>query len=144
MYTCIRIEVFNIRAGGYLPREDDADWGISEWREMAQSARRRDMEDQFRKEAQSQGRAFANTPEQEAQIIKAIEHDKENSAFRDFVGSFGLMQYIVAPIAFYIAILLVTSKSVPKSKRFVAGGMCLLSGACIVLMFYRGYFSSLG
>lgn len=144
MYTCIRVEIFNVRAGGYLPRKSDADWGISTWRTLAPSAVRGVMEKQFRMEAELQGRPADITPAQEAQIAKAIESAEENAAFRGFVETFGLAQYIVAPLAAILGYRLATGKKKQERARWLSPGLAILSGICIVMMFYRGYFTSLG
>ncbi len=47
VYACLRIEVFNTRAGGYLPRQPDPDGRISRWREAASPAVRLAMEERF-------------------------------------------------------------------------------------------------
>ena len=68
--------------------------------------------------------------------------------FNEFVSSFGLLQYLVAPAALLGSVLLlcgVATKPRPLASRVIPTFlMCAASLVCVIMMFYRGYFSSLG
>ena len=56
---------------------------------------------------------------------------------------YGILQYLCAPILLVLSISLFRQRK-PSWVKF-AGGICALAAtAAIVLMFYRGYFTSLG
>ena len=77
---------------------------------------------------------------------KELEADKAraeaNSALFGWVGSFGQLQYLLAPIALILAV----AQSMLRIRwRRIAAIICTCTTVLsIVLMFYRGYFSSLG
>lgn len=110
LFVCIRIEVFNLRAGGYLPRSPDNDHGVSTWRVASPSE------------------------------AKAEEWNR----FRDFVSTWGLAQYVVAPMGVILSLVVLRSARRDRVVVGVSLTTALASAACMGMMFYRGYFSSLG
>ena len=108
LYTSLRIEYLNVRAGSYLPRKNgDADSSLSDgkWRISSEDTGR----DQLRK----------------------------------VVATFGLMQYLLAPLLLALSILVVVRT---KSRRAQLAGSfcCMIALLALTLMYYRGYYSSLG
>ena len=116
------------------------------------------MESQFRHEHERavEGRAepFVLTHDQRLEILDAMEEARMWCSFRAFVSCWGLLQYLLAPAAMLCSVVtfgfgLAKSRSSVKGQRpihpIVIGTSCvILSAACIVMMLYRGYFSSLG
>ena len=141
-FTCVRIETFNCRAGGFLPRADD-DEGHSQWRVLAPNAARIAMEDAIRKTAEMEGKPFVLTPVQEADITEAMRKAQDGCDFRDFVESFGLAQYLVAPGALLLSVLVLRMRKAGKQFRLWGWSLASVCLGCIAMMFYRGYFSAL-
>ncbi len=144
LYTCVRIEIFNFRAGGYLPRHDVGEGNSDQWRTTGSECIRLAWEARFRNQSYIEGKLIRPTAEQEAEIEREIERAEENSDFRDFVSSWGQAQYLVAPLAMWLSMLIVINKAVPRGGRIIAAIAAAASACSIVLMFYRGYFTSLG
>lgn len=144
-YTCIRIEVFNASVGGLLPRSPDTEYGtISTWRCASMSSVRQRMEWKFLNEANEAGRPAVLTEAQQEAITAAQREAVLNNEFREFVGSWGLWQYIVAPLGVVLTLLLPGRRNSPRLVNTLAAAAVLVSSSCVVMMIYRGYFSSLG
>ncbi len=62
---------------------------------------------------------------------------------REIVESYGLMQYLLAPILLMLSVF-VTARSKPLWAKIIASISLLVSVAAIYLAFYREYLSSLG
>lgn len=143
IYTCVRIEVFNHQAGGPLPVKNYELWG-KKWRAGVPSLTRKYEEERLRDIAAAEGRPFEITPEQQAEIDEMVKQVERDGAFRDFVASFGLLQYIVAPTALLLSLILIRSKRLGRRWRIGAGCLATCNLGCIGLMLFRGYFSALG
>lgn len=143
--TCVRIEILNARLGGLLPRELPTT-GSPKWRVTAVSARRWAIEGQLRNE-ESLPYDRPLTDEQEAEIDRRlapmIPQIENNGKLRTLVGTWGLLQYVLAPLCLAWAVRLVLSMRLPRF-RMAAGVFAVCSAISICLMFYRGYFTSLG
>ena len=145
VFICVRVEVFNAQVGGLLPRRDLQDHpGNPKWRVEATIVVRRSREAEFRHQAELAGKSFVLTDAQNREIEAAVERARVDAAFREFVSSWGLLQYVLAPFTFLLGLYLAKSRKAPASHRVGAWVMTVAAAACIVLMFYRGYFSSLG
>jgi TRAP-type uncharacterized transport system fused permease subunit len=62
---------------------------------------------------------------------------------REIVESFGLMQYLLAPILLILSVFVI-ARSNPLWAKIIASVSLLVSVATIYLAFYREYWSSLG
>ena len=139
-HTCLQIEIHNARIGYYLPRNHDAEWGISKWRSspittefMWRQARIRDGSPQYR----------PLTSEEKERMTQDIKHAKLWNELRDWVEGFGLLQYLLIPILIILSIVLIIRKT-PKVVKILASAFLLIGLINGFFMIYRGYFSSLG
>ncbi|MCM3869726.1 MAG: hypothetical protein ND895_03360 [Pyrinomonadaceae bacterium] len=108
LYTSLRIEYLNLRAGSYLPRQDrnaDGSFSDGKWRVSSEYSPR----DQL----------------------------------REVVATFGLMQYLIAPL-----LLMLTVLTVGRTKsgwgRLVGCFSLVIALFALTLMYYREYYTSLG
>src|SRR5262245_29291577 len=62
---------------------------------------------------------------------------------RVIVESYGLLQYLLAPFLFVISILM-WPRHLPSFVRAIVIIYAIIAVCAMLLMFYRGYFSSLG
>jgi len=142
-FICIRIEVFNCQAGGLLPSKELRDTGEpATWREA--SIVRARMEERFLAEANAAGSPAVLTRSQRQEIDQAARKADLNNRFLAFVSTWGLAQYVLAPLAMLLSLGEAVLRRETRRYRQAAcvpAGVALL---CIILMFYRGYFSSLG
>jgi hypothetical protein len=157
VHTCVRIEVLNARSGYYLPRTDFGS-GNPKWRVAAEKlvrlneelmiarSRQADFQAAHPDEEISNEAAFKGppySPAEQATIDAEVDHNQRNSTLRDWVGGMGLLQYVLAPAALLWSLDIVISDR-SRRGRVVAGLCGLLNLICIALMYYRGYWSSLG
>ena len=66
------------------------------------------------------------------------------SEFRDFVSTWGLAQYLIAPGGLAMGVFVAMGRRDARAHRVVGIAAGLVSAACVAMMLYRGYFSSLG
>lgn len=113
LFVSAYIEVMNVRAGGRLPNRE------------------------YRNGDPSQG-----VVKWRISILPASDREISNNRLREFVGTFGLTQYVAAPALIILSGLIL--KNI-KEHKFIAIGLPLAIGilGCF-LMFYRAYFTSLG
>ncbi|HEY4261366.1 MAG TPA: hypothetical protein VGM98_14460 [Schlesneria sp.] len=157
VHTCVRIEVLNARYGYYLPRTDFGS-GNPKWRVadeklfrlreemMIARSRQEDYQAAHPDEGFPDESAFKGPPysvAEQATIDAEVDHNRRNSTLRAWVGSMGLLQYVLAPAALFWSLDIVVSDRL-RGRRVVAGLCGLLNLICIALMYYRGYWSSLG
>ena len=102
------------------------------------------MEKRFLEEAEAAGRPAVLTEEQTAEIARTVQEGRAWNAFHDFVESWGLLQYLLAPFTFVFALWLAAQKELGSHRRVAAVFIAAVCATCIVLMFCRGYFTSLG
>ena len=108
VYTSLRIEYLNVRAGSYLPRHDrkaDGSFSDGKWRVSSEYTPR----DQLRK----------------------------------MVATFGLMQYLIAPLLLMLSVLTVV-RTKSGWVRLFGSCCCVIALSALTLMYYRGYYTSLG
>ncbi len=138
LLICILIEFLNNTTDNYLPRKDSGKWRQSiflseeRWREIYSS--------------QKGDESLLSRPLTKAESIqmeKDISRGTAKNALLGAVSSFGLLQYIFAPSSFILSIIIAT-RNRKKLKIIVSSFFAISSFICIVLMLYRGYFTSLG
>ena len=139
LLICIEIEILNFAAGGYLPRKDNGGkWRqspfVSEdiWRNIY--SREKDDETLLHRSL---------TKDERDQMEKVVSHAHAWNSLHGFVSTFGLMQYFFASLSFVWS-LLIAMRSSNKNKKVVSTFFIVSTSICIVMMFYRGYFTSLG
>lgn len=156
-HTCLRIEILNARSGYILPRIYRG-FGNPKWRSAARSTAMRGVQGEIAfQRLDAYVAAHPDEPEpdvdqflgppfnerEQAQIVDAIEKNELNSELKDLVGSFGCLQYVLAPAAFVWSVFLSA-----LSNRWlfrVLFGVCAVGNAfSIWVMFDRAYFTSLG
>jgi hypothetical protein len=141
--VCVTIELLNIQAGGLLPKDEPGKWRsapthpemLTEWYSQDMRAKLNLAEDaSLPPDAQR---------EVEARVQRQIPVNRANNALRAVVGSWGLLQYLICPLAVVMSLLLVLKrKGIP---HLVVGGFCMLvSLTAGAFMLYRQYFTSLG
>ena len=77
------------------------------------------------------------------QMQKDISRARDKNALLGTVSSFGLIQYILAPLSLIWSFIIVKNNA-NTIKRIISGFFIISSFISIVLMAYRGYFTSLG
>lgn len=144
VFTCVRIEVYNAEFDDFLPRQDMEGAANPKWRAMPGAAMRMLMEWRFQEQNEAAGKPRDLTPEQKQEIeIKAAWHDRF-SDFREFVSSWGLLQYPLTFATLGMGLWLATRRKSSAGHRTVAWGVTVIIATCIVVMFYRGYLTALG
>ena len=135
---CVQIELLNHAADSYLPRKDSGKWRqsffLSEemWRQYYNSK----MGDE----------ALLNRPltaDERNQMQKDVSYAKDKNALLGMVSSFGLLQYILAPLSL-IWSFTIAKRNANIAKRILSALFVISNFISIVLMVYRGYFTSLG
>lgn len=157
--NCTSIEYLNYRAGGYLPRKDFGP-ANRKWRIASEKGIRIDIERRFRlhrldnidskhddisKQKEIYERQFS------AEELVAIEAClKSKMKYRlsmlnlhQWVSTMGLLQYVLAPLALFWALIHVFMKSV-IGLRLGALFLATVNATSIVFLLYRGYYQSLG
>jgi hypothetical protein len=136
---CARVEVLNARAGGYLPRVDEGKW-------RSFSARAYEFGWRERRAEESDDEAWRTRPltaAERAQLQSEIDPFMPREQLRSFVTGVALAQYPLVPVVFAAALgLLRRQRSVRHGVVAIA---CItFATVCGTMMFYRGYFSSMG
>ena len=155
--TCLQIEILNVQNDKYLPRTDFGN-GNRKWRTAANSALLKSLEQQIAIERYTAFMAKHSdrpnmSPEQffgppytaaEQELIdRSLARNSQESKLSSWVSSLGILQYVLAPLACFSAIVMFVVDRKPAIR--IAAVVCsLLSVTSIYLMFYRGYFTSLG
>ncbi|HQY89693.1 MAG TPA: hypothetical protein PK402_13655 [Tepidisphaeraceae bacterium] len=135
----LRIEILNAQVGFYLPRGPD---DVGKWRVSP-------INDDFIRRYMRLVDADGNTltrelsgPEKvQAQAI--AKKEKANSELRAWVGSAGLLQYLLLPALMISTLISFASKPSNKAAAVLILIMIVNVGAAISL-FYRDYLGSLG
>jgi hypothetical protein len=137
----IRIEFLNAAIGYYMPRQfDTGKWrgskGTDEasWREWVSGEYN-----------PPDGRPIEGelTTSLRAQMVRDIAEAKANNAARNFVGTFGLLQYPLVIMTFFVMFGVFTDSPSRRLILALAPAIALTMGAGC-LAWYRGYFTSLG
>ena len=135
---CLQIELLNNAAGGYLPHEPDGKWRdatpVSEemWRRQ---------QSYIKEDETLLTRTL--TENERLQMQKDIEQANTMNALKGTVSGQGIFQYVLAPVAFILSIVMTIARR-PMYKRIICAFFALSSLVAMVLMLYRGYFTSLG
>jgi hypothetical protein len=138
VFTCLRIEILNAKIGFYLPRDFSTDSGT--WRQTMIT-----NETRWRSSHANLDPTIATRPLTVAERSRMNADMSRNHAWNallDTVGTLGCLQY---PLLFVLII------SLPFNIREQTGGWRVallvslaLALVCGGLMFYRGYYTSLG
>ena len=151
--TCLQIEYWNARAGGFLPREHPKE-GNPKWRwaltgrfgyeVQARWIRVRDI-DLDHQSQEEIGRMLARplTQREEAEIQARLREGEIENRLHSWVSGFGLLQYPLAPLASIWAWTLRT-RAQPKGVGSTVWVLRLTGPACVIAMLARGYITSLG
>src|SRR4051794_13225003 len=95
MFIMLRIEWLNAEAGGVLPNrthyDNDPSQRVVKWRAMAMSV----VESTWRQHNGIDDRPLI--PTEQAQLDLEIRRQQANNSLRTFVGTIGLLQYLLAP-----------------------------------------------
>ncbi len=146
LQTAIRIEVGNVRAGGFLPRKDLSTMPLGanpKWRWIPFDTPARWLEWYGPKDAKGQPVNRALTAAEQQRMQTDIRLFRHRNHLRWLVSTWGVLQYpcvfvlLPASLRFYV-----TGKT-RRGKTLGTGGT-IVAVACAILMLYRGYFSSLG
>jgi len=138
LLICIQIEILNKAAESYLPRKDDGKWRQSPFfsEEMWRKIYSHEKGDE----------TLLNRPlatDERNRMERDISRGRANNALLGTVSSVGLLQYFFAPLSF-IWSLAIAVRNKNKIKRMISSFFVMSSLISIVLMLYRGYFTSLG
>ena len=167
LHTCIRIEIVNARSNGYLPRTDLVNGRLPTWRTAGERTVRKSVERQIAaqrladaeanresnvirenneiRDASISSEPLAGPPWSQAEqalIEQTLREARQHSELYDWVSGPGLWQYVLIPASLVSAGWLLTTRD--RRVRAVACGCAASSVIALVLMFYRGYFTSLG
>ncbi len=145
---CLYIEHLNIKAGSILPRKEyrnnDPSQGMIKWRSSAITDEK-SWRKAFGPEDESGVPVKRNLYEQELTEMKRyIDRIKSNNKLRDFISSFGLMQYCLVPIAALWSIYIIFSKRHKRKMKIAATVSLIIALGCGYMAHYRSYFGSLG
>lgn len=126
LFTCLRIEILNARAGHVLPRTEVGKWRVAKRAAAASIA--------------------ASQPIESAQISQNradVDRRAAEATLRDVVGRWGLLQYPLVLIGSVMSVGFAFA-SRPRSHRLIAVASALVTVFCGAAMIYRDYYGSLG
>jgi len=142
LHTCVRIEILNVQADNFLPRKDLPRPANQKWRGSIVTNEERWRRHCLYKEGEERMHRPL-TSEERRDMEETIARYKANNRLHSAVETDGLLQYLLAPIALIASLAVALSKR-SRPKRLAARVTMVTSLAGIVMMFYRGYFTSLG
>jgi hypothetical protein len=157
--TCLQIEYWNQRAGGYLPRTDVRNGIVPKWciayeRALSKSEEQRIRYEQIERHRQKHGIVSPDdenrilgrplTAEEERRIARAIDSNRPNTILRGWVGGPGLWQYVLAPGALIWSLVIVAKAEFGALQRLIGTACALIAAVCWGFAFYREYLTSLG
>jgi hypothetical protein len=153
--VCIacRIEYLNVQSGYFLPRHDASDtaWVVPEIGEVLER-----LDDQFFERRQnlaaveaavnganepksvSIGAPYSASEQRSLDSLKDLH--ASHSSLLWWVGSFGIAQYFLAPLALIVAIICAVALA-GWGYKFAASLCACLNGLSIVLMLTRNYWN---
>jgi hypothetical protein len=143
VFVCVRIEIYNIQVGGYLPRTDFGE-GNPKWRVISGEGMRRMMMSRAKSKAEAAGKPFKPTPEFLQEVERKAARAEVECHFRSFVSSWGLIQYLLLPVVLFMGLLIGTVEMFTKGTRITGVTCSVVALICGFFMFYRGYFPALG
>ncbi len=143
--TAVRIEILNRMAGGRLPnRERRDDGGIVKWRADLRIDEARWRTTLGPRDESGNPVTRPLTAAEVAQMTDDTRKARANNTLRDVVGTWGLAQYVFAPLAAVLGIQLLFGSGLGRAPRAMGGvGVIVASAACAVMV-VREYFTSLG
>jgi hypothetical protein len=141
---CVYIETLNAVAGGLLPRRDyrndDPSQGLVKWRLSPIVNEQQWRLWIARRDPQGRPPDRALIPEEREQMLQALRRGRANNALRNFVGTFGLAQYVLAPLLVILSFWVIRRGQ--PGLRDAAWLTLAIGLAAVSLMLYRGYFTS--
>ena len=141
VFIAVRIEQLNNISGGSLPnteyRNGNPAEGVAKWRSSPFINERMYLNLHFNNE-----KAIL-TEEQKIEMQNSIKKANANNDLLNFVSSFGLLQYILAPILFIYS-LIMFKHHIEIKYKFIFTFPLSASVFGGFLMFHRSYFTSLG
>lgn len=153
--TCAQIEIKNAEAGGFLPRtlpeQGSPKWRHNpvhtekRWRQMRADpdpAAVTVSSEQFR-DITTQLAEAALSPEETAQMRREVAQAKAENDLYFWVSTMGILQYLLAPMALVWSLVVAVSRR-DRRRRAVAAIVATASAVSLLIMFCRGYYSSLG
>jgi hypothetical protein len=137
-FVPVRVEVFNQRmpVGWRMPCVGGGEWRSNpfideaSWRKLKLSSSGDPMWE-----------TRALTPSEAAAMRAEVADAKANDACRDWVASAGLLQYILAPVVFFVGLYWLATKS--KPERWVGLIMIVVATGALWHALSRAYLSSL-
>jgi hypothetical protein len=145
LQTCIRIEIWNARAGNFLPR-DLPTQGNPKWRGTSDFNLRKSLEIDYRVKNDLLGdQPIPPTGIAEIERKFALEapRSRAESRLQHLVGGWGLLQYPLSFLLGLVGLTMAISSKIKVRKIFyvVAG---VIGFTCLGIGMYRSYFASLG
>ena len=144
LHTAIKIEFYNARIGGFLPRTPSVSLGANpKWRKLPWTNERRWRETIGPKDAEGSPVDRPLTAEETKVMHSDIERAVYKNRLRDVVSTWGCLQY---PAVLTLLVFGGCALARPGSfAKKTAGAVSLATaGTCGALMVYRGYIVSLG
>jgi hypothetical protein len=144
--TCLRIEYLNWRAGGVMPRheyrDNDPKEGLVTWRSSGILNEKNWRKVNLRGD---NGAPLARplTPQEQKQMNEDLESARYNNALLEVVSSWGMLQYLLAPLVSLGSLALLAAGKPPRGVRAGAAIVLALALLSVASMLYRGYFTCL-
>ena len=154
--TCVRIETLNHRLGGVLPRQE-INGGIPKWRGASGRVFREATEARLRQDrlahldgdddrTDAQLRAILDQPltqREKTELDELCHRNDLEASLYGWLTTMGMLQYAILPLALASSLwcLLRAQSRWRRAYSSVLIFSCLI---CVVLLFHRAYFSSLG
>lgn len=144
LQTAIRIEVYNVLAGGYLPRTDFSfTHGNPKWRWWMWDTPAWWLTTLGPKDADGKPVTRPLTPEERTRMQREVREARVTNHLHGLVAGWGLLQYPCV-LALFILSLRYRVKGGARYPLLLGIGGTTIAVACAILMVYRGYFTSPG
>ena len=151
LHTAIRIEWLNHAAGSYLPRKAEPTGYLPKWRVRIWTTPDQWLERFGPRDEKGQPIDRPLTANETIRMLAGIERAKRLNALRNVVGGWGVAQHFIVPLMMMLAIAnilrggpeSIVTRSSPVDRK-VAGVLLGLGCVLTILMFYRGYWLSIG
>lgn len=154
--TCLRIEALNNVLGGVLPRHE-VDGQATKFRATSTRVFREAMESRLRQDrlehldecehfTDTQLQSILRSPltrSEKAALDESCRQNEWNTSLLAWVSTMGLLQYIILPIALGSTLWCIAHVRTTGERIYLCGllALCVL---CVVMLFHRAYFASLG
>jgi hypothetical protein len=142
-HTAVRIEVCNRRAGKFLPRTDSLSTGQSKWRNLPWDTNTSWVQFLGPKDADGNPVSRPLTPDERDQMRREVDHATCRNQLRSAVSTWGVIQYPAVLLQLLCSLTLLLG-ALSRGKKVLGAAGTILAVISAILMFYRGYFSSLG